>query len=307
MSKKITQDEFLQRFKIRYPQADITILEYTAISKPIKVKCNKCGKILTRRIARQLLNGFDCCGSKDESRIERVQHIYNSNSDYQFIKQVDKDNIIVKHLICGNEEKRNIGACLDNPFSCKYCQTAKKKNMLSISEVQKELDETFDGTISILTYNGQLEQNTYECNKCGFIWKQKQICLMQSRGCPQCDRWKSRGEKQFKKILENFDIIFKKQVRIPQLPLQSFDFGIYDSNNHLLYYVEIQGEQHFKKVGNDRFDFEKTQIRDNKKRRYCKENNIPLYEIKWFRGEFKNLDILPFMSSTTISAKESRE
>lgn len=302
MSKKVLQEEFLRRYYRNIPEADISLIDYTAISKPLHIKCNKCGQIYYQNRARDFLNGSGCCVPKT-TRLEKLKKIYEASSEFDFVKQIDKDFYIVHHNVCGNDIKRFIQTSLDNPFACKYCNTAKSNNMLSIKEVQERLDNKFFGTIQILDYNGQLEKNHYKCLKCGLIFVQEHICLMQSRGCPKCDKWKSKGESTLVKLLENQNIQFKEQVQVDELPLQKFDFGIYE-NNKLQYFIEVQGEQHreYREIFKD--SLEKIQERDERKRSYCKKHNIPLYEIIYQKGVLKNLDILPFYS-TTISAKES--
>lgn len=295
MAKKITQEEFEKRFYNNYPKCNITVLEYTAISRPAKIRCNICGKIHTRSIARQFINGFDCCHSHDETRLEKVQRLLKDNEEFEFVKQIDRDNIIVKHKACGNEMKRALNSCLDNPYACKYCDTLKKNNMLTVDEVQKTIDDRFGGTIKLLQYNGQLEKNYYRCMKCGKIFVQKQICLMQSNGCPTCDRFKSMGEQRIKRLLESYGIKYIEQYYVPDLPLQHFDFAVIDDDDNVLYFIEVQGEQHFKENDYFKTPLEVQQFRDNKKRKYCKEHNIPLYEILYFKSKFKNLEILPFL------------
>lgn len=207
MSKKISKDEFLSRFYFRYPQAKIEILKYTSISRPATIKCLKCGKILNRKIARQFLNGFDCCGSSNETRIDRLRRIYDG-TDFDIVRTVDKDNVIVRHTACGCEQHRNIASCLDNPFSCRSCNTRKTKNMLSIRDAQSQLDSLFHGDIVLLEYNGQLEQNYYKCSKCGKIFKRKQTCMLESRGCPSCNKQISLGERIVKEELQKNGISF---------------------------------------------------------------------------------------------------
>lgn len=294
MSKKITKEEFLNRFYRNYPNSKIELLEYTAISNPCKIKCLICGKIFEKKVARKFISNFSCCGSYDIKQIDKIKKYYNQSQEYEFIKQIDKDNIVVRHNKCGNEFKRTIQSCMDNPESCKYCNTKKIKNLLSIKEVQQQLDNKFFGEIQILEYNGQLEKNKYKCLKCGLIFEQKQVCLLESRGCPSCDRWKSKGEKFIANLLKEKNIFFKEQVSVKELPNQHFDFGIYDSFNNLIYFIEVQGEQHFEKREIFRDSLEKIQERDERKRRYCKEKKIPLYELIYKKGKFLNLDILPF-------------
>lgn len=303
MSKKITQQDFLSRFYNNYPNCKIKILEYTAISNPCKIRCEICKKVHNRQKARQFLNGFDCCHSHDESRAKKVKRLLSQNSDFDFVKQIDRDNFIIRHNVCGNEYKQQFQAYLSSPNACVHCGTHKQKNLNTLEQAQQELDSRFFGSIKVLEYNGQNKRNYYRCMKCNKIFTQKQVCIMCSNGCPSCDRFKSMGEKRIAKILQDNHLHYEEQYYVKELPLQHFDFAVFDNNKQLKYFIEVQGEQHFKENDYFKTPLFMQQMRDNKKRDYCKKNNIPLYEILYFKNKLLNLDILPF-SSTTTSAKE---
>lgn len=304
MSKKVTEANFLSRFYRNYPDANIKLINYTAVSSPLTIKCNKCRREYNFSRARDCFRSFSCCGSHPEiSKCDILKRIYAENEEFNFIKQIDNSTVIIHHIKCGQTFKRRINSALDSPFSCKFCNTNKNSQMLSIEEVQQNIDKVFGGDIKILEYNGQLETNVYKCVKCGLIFKQKQICLMQSRGCPKCDRFKSKGEKIIKSLLEQNQILFEEQVAVPELPLQHFDFAVY-SEGEISYFIEVNGEQHREQRDFFRDSLEKIQARDEKKRNFCKEKKIPLYELIYQKGKIRNLDILP-LSSTTISMQES--
>lgn len=294
MARKIEKGEFLERFYRSFPEADIEILEYTAITRPIKVKCKKCESVIFNKSANNLLKNYSCCIIQGLTKIERLQKIYSDSTDMDFIKQEDKDNVILHCNRCGNDLSRNIQSCLQSPFACVHCDTLKSNNMCSIDDAQKQLNEQVSDTIQILTYNGQLEKNTYKCLKCGLIFNKVHISLLQSRGCPKCDKLKSKGEVFIAKYLMDKGVPFEEQVAVKELPLQRFDFGIYDKNKLLIGFIEVQGEQHFETREIFRDGLEKIQERDNRKKEYCKKNNIPLYELIYKKGKFLNLDILPF-------------
>lgn len=294
MAKKISKNEFLERFYRSFPEAEIEVLEYTAITKPIIVKCKKCGKIISNKSANNLLKNYSCCINHNLTKIERLSKIYSCSTDMELVKQVDKDNVILHCNRCGNDITRNIQSCLQSPYACVYCDTLKTSNMCSIEEAQRQLDEQVSDTIQILTYNGQLERNTYKCLKCGLIFNKVHISLLRSRGCPKCDKLKSKGEIFIAEYLTTKKVHFEEQIAVAELPLQHFDFGIYNENQELLGFIEVQGEQHFETRAIFRDSLEKIQERDNRKREYCKKNNIPLYELIYKKGKFLNLDILPF-------------
>ena len=304
MSKKITNEEFLSRFYRNYPEAKVELVEYTAISNPLIIKCSVCGKTFKKPRARDILTCYSCCGSNTSIRkIDKLKMMYEKSDEFEFVKQVDKDHYIVHHNTCGQDIKRVISNSLDNPFTCKFCNRGAEAQKISIKEIQKRIDERFGGDIQILDYNGQLKKNHYKCLKCGMIFTQQHTCLMQSRGCPACDRYKSNGERKLKKILEDNQIFYKEQVSVEELPLQHFDFGVYEGET-LLYFIEVQGEQHREEREIFRDNLAKIKERDDRKRQYCYTHNIPLYEIIYQKGKLLNLDILPF-GSTTISVKES--
>lgn len=298
MSKKITKELFLQRFYEANPDAKIEILEYTAISNPGKVKCLKCGKEHTKNNCNYFISNYHCCENlTQDDKYNTLVKRFTENKDYDLIKRIrekKKDTVIIRHNLCGNEFKRTVQSVLMNFESCPYCNTQKTKNMLSKEEVQKKIDETFNGEIQILNYNGQLEKNHYKCLKCGFIFITGQTPLMESRGCPKCDRNKSQGERKMATYLQNKGLKFEEQVSVKELPLYYFDFCVYDENDKILCYIEVNGEQHYTERAVFRDGLKKIQERDERKRKYCKNKDIPLYEIKWFKGRFKNLDILPF-------------
>lgn len=183
MSKKITQEEFERRFSNINKDRKFTIIEYTAISNPCVIRCDKCNKIHHYNSGNSALSKLFCC-----EQIDRIKSIKDRLTDeYQFIKQVDKDNIIIKHLPCGNEQKRAIQSAFKEPCSCKICNGSSIRTRISIPEYQQRLDEQF-GYIKVLEYNGQLEKNTYKCLKCGLIFKRDAISQKASRGCPKCDK-----------------------------------------------------------------------------------------------------------------------
>lgn len=57
-----------------------------------------------------------------------------------------------------------------------------------------------------------------------------------------------------------------------------FDFAIKDKRKNI-FFIEYQGEQHFVDLGE--FGKQQREETDQLKRDYCKEHNIPLYEIRY--------------------------
>lgn len=106
--------------------------------------------------------------------------------------------------------------------------------------------------------------------------------LLRNGHVTSCGCIQSQYEEKVVEILENNNIKYKRQYTFPDLvsnkniPLR-FDFAIFE-NNELVFLIEIQGQQHFKKVeswgGEEQLKI--TQEHDNKKLKYCQEKGIKL-------------------------------
>lgn len=107
----------------------------------------------------------------------------------------------------------------------------------------------------------------------------------------------SLGELKIEELLKKMNIDYEKQYTFPELKgentygrLLRFDFAIF-KNNTLFCLLEYQGELHYNSYeyfgGEEKFLKQKNY--DNKKRKFCKNNNIKLIEIPFW--DFENLSI----------------
>ena len=85
------------------------------------------------------------------------------------------------------------------------------------------------------------------------------------------------------------NITFKKEFSFPKLlsikgQTLRFDFAVFDKENKLVCLIECQGQQHYKPIeqfgGEAQFLIQKEN--DEKKRNFCKEENIILIEIPYW-------------------------
>jgi hypothetical protein len=307
MAEKMTKEEFCRRFDVAHPDCHVEIRNYTAISKPVDVKCLACGKIHHYQKGWRAISGFRCCENSDARKFDKVKKWLDESDEFELVKKLSGERIIVKHLVCGNSFEKDIQKFFLAPSACKFCHTRNQRLSSTFEHAQGVLDELFLGQIKLLNYNGRHERCTYRCMKCNQIFQQKFDCLIGSSGCPKCDRRTSLGEKAIAKMLLERGIEFKEQVNVPELGRQRFDFGVYDGDGNLQYFIEVQGEQHYSSVsrwGGEEAFRHRLEL-DERKREYCKERGVPLYEVKYFGKAFKNLEVLPFFGSTTIPAKGS--
>lgn len=117
-----------------------------------------------------------------------------------------------------------------------------------------------------------------------------QVRCLNSGRVHSCGCISSLSEYNFEQLLKEHNVQYVKQYKFSDCKYKRslpFDFAI-KINDKIVGLVELQGEQHYypftfcgeskeKKKNN----VEKLQVKDSIKRNYCKNNNIPLLEIKY--------------------------
>ena len=125
---------------------------------------------------------------------------------------------------------------------------------------------------------------------------------------------KSKGEINIEQLLEKNEIIYSEQytVYIEQNIYNTiqkhpyyFDFAILNNQKKLLYLIEFDGKQHYAyeeetTSWNNKEKIKKTQIRDNIKNQWCKNNNIPLIRIPYWHLPILCIEDLKIESSKFI-------
>ena len=127
----------------------------------------------------------------------------------------------------------------------------------------------------------------------GSIWRCKCSCgnevnvridNLHSGKTQSCGCIKSRGENIINSILQENNIIYKREYTFDDLlgvnqGKLRFDFAIFNKENQLIKLIEFQGRQHFEETklwNND------NKIHDEYKREYCRKHNIELLEIPYY-------------------------
>lgn len=128
-----------------------------------------------------------------------------------------------------------------------------------------------------------------------------------------CGCLKSKGEMIINNWLQKHNINFIAQYSHSDIILESgrrpfFDFAIFDNNDNLLYFIEYNGEQHYKSTGgwNTPEQLTLTQNRDKQKKEWCKKLNIPLYEIKYNENIEQVLEGIIKDEATTPDMEEAQ-
>lgn len=131
-----------------------------------------------------------------------------------------------------------------------------------------------------------------ECLLCGNVID-VQADYLKSGDTQSCGCLKSKGEQEILQYLIENNIPHKTQyhfddLKTPKNGICWFDFGIINQENKLLFLIEYQGRQHYEEQpGAWNFGKYAREVTDPLKRQYCKEHNIPLYEIR-FDSDIKN-------------------
>lgn len=137
----------------------------------------------------------------------------------------------------------------------------------------------------------------------GSMWKCKCDCgneiivrinNLHSGRTQSCGCTKSHGEELIHQILQNNHINYISEYSFDDLiglhgGKLRFDFAIFDKDNHLIKLIEFQGRQHYEIT---KFWNNDNKIHDEYKRKYCKEHNIELLEIKYSDIKKINLQYL---------------
>lgn len=126
----------------------------------------------------------------------------------------------------------------------------------------------------------------YECTcVCNTIYSDWANTIMHGRSNCGCKRIISKGEETIKQWLNNHNVIYISGYWFDDLRGRRnmpyyFDFALFDDNYNLLGLIEYQGEQHFFEDDNE-FGKYQREVSDPAKKKYCKSNNIRLFEITY--------------------------
>lgn len=118
----------------------------------------------------------------------------------------------------------------------------------------------------------------------------------------------SKGEKAVFIVLKKLRVHFYRETRIKEcrgdkktLP---FDFGVY-AGNELVALIEFNGCQHYIPTFSME-DWEKTRKTDEIKAQYCKENNIPLLVVPYFKFKDTEKLVTDFLRKNGVLGSSKR-
>lgn len=197
-------------------------------------------------------------------------------------------NIIWKCLCdCGKECFVDSSALISNNTKSCGCLNTETRAVLGRSH-KKDLTGMVFGKLTVIKDSGQRYNNNilWKCQcECGNQPLIKGTSLL--HGVKSCGCIKSKGEIRIAQLLTENNIPFETQKTFDNCLLPNtqyhayFDFWVNNS-----YLIEYDGIQHFEiKTGgwNNKENLLKTQERDKIKTEWCKNNNIPLIRIPYWK------------------------
>lgn len=203
---------------------------------------------------------------------------------------------------CGNHEiVKATDLNTGKKIECLICQKKKHKSQY-IDETGKRYGKL---TIIELDTKNTSKNAYWKCRcDCGTLLSVEGTKL-RSEHTQSCGCLTSSGEFKISQLLSNAEIPFKKQIMFDNCldkKQLKFDFGVYNSDDELLYLIEFDGIQHFNATGgwNDEQAYENTKRRDAIKNNYCLINNIPLIRIPYYHQDSLVLEDLLITSNYLV-------
>lgn len=302
-----TTEQFIENArKVHKNQYDYSLVKYVNNRVKIKIICSSHGIFEQTPYAHLDGSGCSACYGKlqltTEQFIEKAQKIHKNKFIYDKTEYVTtRTKICITCPIHGDfwqEPENHLQgySCLECGFERSRISQVKSLSKF-ISDGKKIYGESY--TYDLVKYVNGNTRITLYCKIHGPFEKIPGNYL-RGQGCPRCSC--SRGEKEINQILIDINCIFKRQVKFIECKNKRslpFDFGVYDLNNKLLVLIEYHGRQHYEYV--ERFGgIDQLKIRqkhDKIKKKFCRNNNIPLLIIPHTKRRNMRNIIYKFLNS----------
>lgn len=303
MSKKRTHVEYVNELLIKNPNVKV-IGQYTNSKASIMHYC-LIHNVSWKTAPARVLQGCGCPECKKEkfrqvrckTHQQYIQEVKNVNTNIEVIEQYIDARTPIKHYC----KKHNIfwDAAPSNilqGYGCPECGKDKigEKNRKTHTEYVKELEIINSGIEIIGEYQGAHIPTLHKCKIDGHVWHATPANVLFGKGCPVCNE--SKGERQIRQWLQKYNIEYVYQktfIDCKDINALPFDFYIPKYN----ICIEYDGEQHFRPVNFDGREtelviqqFKKLQQHDKIKNQYCKNNNINLLRIPYYKDTKEELE-----------------
>lgn len=294
MTKKLTNDEFVERFNNKYGKDNYKIIgTYVKSSQPVEMIHIACGSTMFPR-PNDLFSYEYFCNSCRKSELSG--RLTKEEFDKK-LRQASNNNLYLVSDYLGHDKKVEVHCVTHNlsyvvsalsvlrkdRTTCPGCKRdkARRAQAKDLSTVNEQLLKKHKGRIVLVgEYVNTHTKADFECQVCKNVFSSEPNSVLRISGCPFCSQY--TGEVLISDFLTREGINFESQVTFDGLVDKrslSYDFYLPDFN--LL--IEYNGEQHYRPIeffgGEDYF---KVQVyHDELKSAYAKDNGYRLLSIRY--------------------------
>ena len=303
MSRKITHDKYVVELLIKNPNI-VAIDTYVGMKTQIMHRC-LVHDVTWETTPERVLYGGGCPECKRDkiknacvkSHQQYIQEVKEVNQDIDVIEtyvnsKTPIEHYCKKHNVFWNAMPYNI------LYGCGCPECGKEKSTNSRTKTHKEYVMEIDIINPDIEVIGEyVNAHTPILHRCKIDnceWMALPANIVKGSGCPECNA--SHGEKQICKWLNDNKVQYLSQHTFDDCrnkKLLPFDFYLPDYN----ICIEYDGEQHFRPI--DYFGgengFKQRQRNDQIKTQYCKNNNINLLRIPYFKNIEEELEKFLFI------------
>ena len=309
--RKLTKEEFVNRaIKVHGNKYDYSKVVYINSYTKVIIICPIHGEFEQTPYGHMKSTGCLECGRKkannshrmnQEDYIKKVNIVHNNKFDYSKLVYVDMHKKII--IICpdhGEFKQKAQNHLIGHGCPKEKMDKIKNKLRKNLDEAYNKMIEVHSTTYEYVDFKEDYKKYTSKiriiCKKHG-EFKQGYNKHVIGHGCRKCNM--SKGEREVSLWLNKNNIQYETQKRFPDCKNKRslpFDFYIPDYNMC----IEYDGQQHFKPnrlwldktISEEKanINFERTQLHDKIKNKYCKDKGIILVRIRYNEKLIKKLE-----------------
>ena len=303
MGRKKTHEEYVEELAVKNPTIEV-MEQYVNTNTPIMHHC-LIHNVFWKTTPGRALQGIGCeeCKLEKFRRVRRktheqyVEEVSIINPNVEVIgKYIDARTSIEHYCKIHNITWTSYPDNILRGVGCKECGNEKirSKNIKSHDNYLEDLYSVNCDIEVIEEYQGANIAILHRCKIDGHEWMARPGNILSGKGCPRCQE--SHGEREIEQWLFEHNIEYISQKTFSGCKnkrLLPFDFYLpkYDAC------IEYDGEQHFRSVdffgGDD--GLERRKHNDEIKNQYCKDNNIHLLRIPYFKNIEEELNNFLFI------------
>ena len=278
----------------RYDYSEVNESEFQN-TKPVKIICTEHGPFFLT--PRRHLNGVGCSKCSGNRKLTTEEFILKSKDkyskyDYNYDKTIYNGYFNDVTITCKKHGDFVVNATshLNSASHCNYCANIKKWDFEYFIYVANKI-HNYRYEYDKSTYTNSVVKTKITCKKHGDFWQLPDSHVRMRNGCPSCRE--SKGELATSDFLTENNIEYVRHKKFDDCRhIHALIYDFYLPEHNLM--IEYDGIQHFEP--RERFggqvEFEKIQIRDGIKNKYCENNNIQLIRISSIKGIPEKLNFL---------------